>query len=385
MKTFNPRRIFRDVSVFLLAIVALAGLPSSVVAQTSALRPEPCADGPLLVPSVGVEPNAGSWKTWVLTPGSEMRLPPPPGRAETASEIRDLRAMVSQRDDVVMDRIRFWNAGTPSYRWVELALNQIVSKPLSNPRNARTLALLNVAIYDATIAAWDTKYFYNRPRPSRFLGSVVTAISDPASPSYPSEHAVVAGAAAAILSFVYPDDAQTFADRAQEAANSRLLAGVQYLSDVQAGLDLGRAVAAKVIEHAKADGSDAKWTGTVPKGPGFWNGTNPIEPLAGTWKPWVLTSGDQLRPGPPPAFDSEQKLAELAEIKNLPRTFTTNERALYWQTLYGAFVDWYNIAGKRIFESQLEIHYRSDIETGLAVGRAAAQLVIGRVKQDGSE
>src|SRR5229473_3783032 len=37
------------------------------------------------------------------------------------------------------------------------------------------------------------------------------------------------------------------------------------------------------IERAKADGTDAKWTGNVPNEPGKWTGTNPILRMAGTW------------------------------------------------------------------------------------------------------
>ena len=90
----------------------------------------------------------------------------------------------------------------------------------------------------------------------------------PHSPAYPSEHAVVAGAASAILAYVFPDNASFSMDQAEKAARSRLLAGVDYPSDVQAGLELGRNVAALVIERGKADGSEAKWTGTVPTGKG---------------------------------------------------------------------------------------------------------------------
>ena len=43
-------------------------------------------------------------------------------------------------------------------------------------------------------------------------------------------------------------------------------AGLQVPSDHFAGLELGRRVASRVIEIAKADGSDAVWTGTVPTG-----------------------------------------------------------------------------------------------------------------------
>src|SRR5712692_1389235 len=42
-------------------------------------------------------------------------------------------------------------------------------------------------------------------------------------------------------------------------------------------------VVAVASEHAKADGTDAKWTGNVPNEPGKWTGTNPILRMAGTW------------------------------------------------------------------------------------------------------
>ena len=55
---------------------------------------------------------------------------------------------------------------SPAYRWVERMLNLIETRGLSNPKNARNMALLNVAIYDATIAAWESKNAYNRQRPA---------------------------------------------------------------------------------------------------------------------------------------------------------------------------------------------------------------------------
>ena len=102
------------------------------------------------------------------------------------------------------------------------------------------MSSLNVAIYDAMVAAWDSKYLYRRPRPSDLSRSLTTAIPNPRSPSYPSEHAVAAGAASAVLAFFFPQQAAFFNAKAEEAGHSRLLAGVQYPSDVQAGLELGR-------------------------------------------------------------------------------------------------------------------------------------------------
>jgi hypothetical protein len=104
---------------------------------------------------------------------------------------------------------------------------------------------------------------------------------------------------------------------------------VAYPGDVAAGLALGRQVGERVVAWGRADGSDATWTGSVPTDPGMWSGTNPVEPLAGAWKPWALASGSQFRPDPSPALDSEQFARERAEVKNYPRTNLTNLTASY--------------------------------------------------------
>src|SRR3982751_694262 len=105
--------------------------------------------------------------------------------------------MVAKRDDAALQQIAYWNAGPPSYRWNEIGVNAFVSNAL--PLTSRDWALLNVAIYDATIAAWDSKYAHNRLRPSVVDPTLTTVIPNPSSPSYPSEFAVTAGAASAVL------------------------------------------------------------------------------------------------------------------------------------------------------------------------------------------
>ena len=168
----------------------------------------------------------------------------------------------------------------------------------------RMWTYLTVAMYDATIAAWDSKYFYNRARPSEIDSTLTTVLPNPRSPSYPSEYAAVAGAASAVLAYLYPSEAQALGELAEEAARSRLFARVEFQSDYDAGLALGRAVAAKVIERARADGSDSTVTLTGPTGPGFWIGTNPIGQTIPTWKAFLLSANNEFRPPPPPAFDS---------------------------------------------------------------------------------
>src|SRR5262249_12046838 len=159
-----------------------------------------------------------------------------PISASFGSEVSELKTLESQRTAAAIDTVRFWDTGSPGYRWIEMlyALG-------SGAVNARAYALLSVAMYDATVAAWDSKYFYNRPRPNQTDPSLTTLIPEPQNPSYPSEHAVVAGAASEVLAYLFPAQAASYRAQAQQAAESRLVAGVQYRSDVTAGLDLGRA------------------------------------------------------------------------------------------------------------------------------------------------
>lgn len=301
-----------------------------------------------------VEPTAGSWKTYVIANGKELRAEPPP--SSTANELAWLKSYMTEarQSDEAMKQMRYWTAGPPAYRWVDRMLNLIETRGFSNPKNARNFALLNVAIHDATIAAWESKYAYNRQRPAVVDPSLRPPIETPQSPSYPSEHAAAAGAASEFLAYLYPAEAQSFRDLAEEAARAALTAGISFPSDVIAGLKLGRAVGSKAVALAQSDGSQAAWTGAVPSGPGLWIGASPLEPLAGTWRTWVLTSGSQLRPGPPIAYDSPEKAAELDQIRNYPRTFASNARGFYFQSLEGVFRVFYDELSKRIFEYNLD-------------------------------
>jgi len=308
-----------------------------------------------------VEPNAGKWKTWLLDDVSKARPPAPPSRAISEQEIRVLKQLSLHRDAAALDLINYWDAGSPSFRWNEFAVDQVIGNNLAGPPAARLMSSLNVAIYDAMVAAWDSKYHYRRPRPSDLNHSLTTVIPNPHSPSYPSEHAVAAGAASAVLAYFFPQQAAFFNAKAEEAGQSRLLAGVQYPSDVQAGLELGRAVAQLVIARAQADGSDAVFTGAIPQGACNWKGANPVLPLAGTWKTWALTSGSQFRPGPPPACDSAQMATELAEVKNFPRSipapaasFNTTRLAFYWQGPVGFIKPWADLISQKISEYRLD-------------------------------
>jgi membrane-associated phospholipid phosphatase len=285
-----------------------------------------------LVARAQVEPQAGNWKTWVIASGREFRVPPPPNAAATQNELEWLRDFSTQMDGRVPDVIRFWNAGPPSYRWIETVTDRFLEGRFPGLSGNRAYAYISMAMYDATIAAWESKYFYNRKRPSEADSRIKSKVNVPDSPSYPSDYAATAGAAATVLGYFFPNEAQMFQELAEEAARSRLFAGVEYPSDYFAGLELGRQIGARVVQLARMDGSDAPWTGTVPAGPCTWVGTNPGNVTAANWRPILLTSPAEFRPPPPPSCTSERVQADLAEVRTFPRTFATNYKAFQWQS-----------------------------------------------------
>jgi len=300
-----------------MVLVFVCFLLAGLVCTASA----PLAAGP-------IEPGAGGWRPWVLASGKELRLAPPPDAQATATELQELRTLAGQRDAAALERIRYWDFWSPAHRWNEMLTDIAGAQNLGVP-GIRAFPMLNVAIYDALIAAWDSKYAHNRRRPGEADPQLATALPVPRSPSYPCEHAVAAGAGSAVLAHLFPTEAQRFAAAAEEAARSRVLAGVVYPSDARAGLELGRTVAARVIAYLALDGT--KWVGTVPVGPGLWQGKDPVGIDEMRWKLFVLASASQFRPGPPPAPDSAERAAEIAEVKNFKRTPATNGKAAYWQ------------------------------------------------------
>ena len=231
-----------------------------------------------------------------------MRLPAPPDAAGTAAELAEVRALAPQRD-AARDAIRFWDAGAPNYRWNELALSKLPAAPGTNgPPGAqafRGMALLNVAIYDATVAAWDTKYAYNRPRPGA---------------ARPVAHDRGAHAGVPVL----PVGARRRGRRGRHRADVPPAGRRRRCSPRRRRRPRARACwpgcstrATSGPAWSSAGRSRPGWSSArrptartrsgparCPTGPGTWVGTTPVEPLAGTWQTWALAAGEPVPPRP---------------------------------------------------------------------------------------
>ena len=291
--------------------------------------------------------NASQWKTWVISDVSQVKVAAPPGKVQTQKELSEIKSKIAGRDEKMLYRIQYWDAGSPAYRWNEIAstlntfenFNVFVRAPM---------AWMNMAIYDATVIAWQAKNTYKRKRPGESDASIKPVIISPATSSYPCEDAVTAAAAAKVLGYFFPEKADSLLELAKEQGQTRIYAGLQYPSDVAEGWKLGELVATRVIEEAKKDGSDKQWEGTMPNDPKLWHGKYPVGVTVPNFKPLVMKAGNQFRPPAPPDFEKE-----MTELKEFKRSFPTDECAMRWNALTGMDY-WTDMASKKMFEYHLD-------------------------------
>lgn len=304
-----------------------------------------------------VEPDAGSWHTWLLESGSELQLDAPPDEAATMSEIEELHTLLAAVDNDMRAQIRYWSTNVPAYRWNQLASEEYFNRAIPHPVASYGLALMNVAIYDATVTAWNAKYTYMRPRPTELDSTLNAILSTPHSPAYPSEHAVTAGAASVVLARLFPDKADFFNAQAEAATNAMLHSGIYYPSDIEAGLALGQQVGERAVAWADANPLNLTPVEEIDGGEGKWSGANPILPNTHTWPTWALSSPDEFRPIPPLEYGSDELEAEMQELRDLERTPRTSTFARYWEYGSGAFQDnlrWTQHASVLLWEHGLE-------------------------------
>src|SRR4029078_1322166 len=94
-----------------------------------------------------VEPGGGKWKTWFKTSAKDYRLPKP---SQYRYELAIVEENQQKIDSAMLYQINYWNAGSPGYRWQDMMTKLWMNDTSYNGIFAAML--LNVAIYDATVA-----------------------------------------------------------------------------------------------------------------------------------------------------------------------------------------------------------------------------------------
>lgn len=205
---------------------------------------------------------AGIVKTW-FDSTAIYRMAPAAPPATTSAEFQKALAEVR---DIATTRTRdqwrianYWDNGANTYslsgQWNFLAEDLVRQAGQNELRTARTYALLNRAVQDATTASWRTLYTYFVPRPSQIDPAIKTAVTIPNTPAYVSAHAAVSTAAGAVLAHLFPAEATSLSAQATEAGLSGLYGGTQFRFDIEEGATLGNSIGQLAVTEAKTDGA----------------------------------------------------------------------------------------------------------------------------------
>lgn len=191
-----------------------------------------------------------------------------------------------------------------------------IEKRLLPPPNARGMAMLHVAMFEA-VNAIERRYAPYRS-------------------ALPAERGVSAQAAAAaaardVLTALHPDQ-----QAALDALLQSQLATIAEGPAKAGGVAIGRKTAAEIIALRSRDGADAPEAYRPSTSAGAYVPTVvPVSSTYGGVAPWVMSKGSQFRPAPPPALDSPTWTADVNEIRELGSRNSTRRSAE--QTAIGRF------------------------------------------------
>ena len=269
-------------------------------------------------------------------------------------------ANASSTTTLAFSAVKFWEAGA-TVSWNQLATDLATAAPAPGINAARLYAYLTLAQFRAAEAAQAT------PGP------------------HPPIAAAIGSASVAVLSSFFPSSVTQLeaALDAQEASDP--WPGAKH-ADFAAGEAIGRAVGARVLTFAQSDRVGLTNPldppiGPPPVGPGNWIYAPPPLIARGNLgaRPFFLTSQDQLRSAPPPAFGSAAFNAALAEVRHISDTRTQEQIdiANYWNVNQSprSQAAFYAIARELIVS-----HHRSDAEAArimFVMSSAAFDALIG--------
>jgi hypothetical protein len=204
-----------------------------------------------------------------LASPSQFLPPGPPAltSSECAHDLAEVRTLGSATSTVrtaaQTDIAKFWQGDTPAAMWNRVADQLATANDLPLVENARRLALMNIALADATIAVWNAKNTYNFWRPITAIRSTsdptwTPLLITPAFQEYPSAHSGVSSAATTALAAFYGNDTPftvtsagfsnatrtftSFSAAVEEVQDARIYAGFHFRFSTRDGAALGTQV-----------------------------------------------------------------------------------------------------------------------------------------------
>jgi PAP2 superfamily len=221
-------------------------------------------------------PEWGKNRSFAMPDGASCPLPPPPEYSEDkgsafyaqALEVFEVRKALTPEQRAVA---KFWSddamlTPTPPGHWTSIAVQILAREHADLAVSAEVLARLGVAMADAFIVCWRTKFEYDLLRPITYIRRTMDPkweplLNTPPFPEYPSGHSAQSAAAATVLTsffgeaFAFEDATHSrdglqprkfasFWAAANEAAISRLYGGIHFRAAIERGLEQGRCAGA---------------------------------------------------------------------------------------------------------------------------------------------
>lgn len=188
------------------------------------------------------DPMKRQWRPFTLETADQFRPAPPP--TDWTTDMEELRQF--NKNNKSSDIAWKWKSEPI---WDLLLERKILEYGLDPYESAYASAVFHTARFDATIAAWDGKYYYWGIRPFQYDPDFKPIlIETPNFPGYPAGHTTVAGALAAALTYLFPKDTTYFQELAVECSESRFEGGVHFRTDNEVGLEVGEKVGQQVIK-----------------------------------------------------------------------------------------------------------------------------------------
>jgi hypothetical protein len=230
-------------------------------------------------------PAGGAFLHWRnVTPfgirtSDQFRSDPPPALTSNkyaksynaVKEVGDINSTERPADRT--DVARFYAMVSPVLTFNPTASQVAIARGSSLSENSYTFALLNMAISDAAVSVFETKYHYTfwRPETAIHAGGLdgnpktdpdpgfVPLITTPCFPSYPSAHGSLSNAARAVLEHVFGSGRQSitlstpglpgvilqytkFSQITDDISDARVYGGIHFRFDQDAGSRMGRHV-----------------------------------------------------------------------------------------------------------------------------------------------
>ena len=226
-----------------------------------------------------VTPYWGKLRTIVAGSNENTQPAPPPMYSEDTvsffyrmvKQVYDISTqLTTEQKNIAL----FWKDINPGVtapgHWLNILRQVIQRENIPLDKAALAYALTGIALNDAWISSWKTRYTYNLLRPITYIQTVMghkewtPTIATPPHPEYPGGHATMSASVAEVLTELFgnnysftdhtydqfgmmPRTYSSFWTIAREAAISKVYGGIHYRLSVDVGLQQGKDVTQNII------------------------------------------------------------------------------------------------------------------------------------------